>query len=37
VLLPSASVLGLSACTLSASQLLLAPLPTLVAGFFPST
>ena len=37
VLLPSASVLGLSACTLSASQLLLAPLPTLVAGFLPST
>ena len=31
------SVLGLSACTLSASQLLLAPLPPLVAGFFPST
>ena len=37
VLLPFTSVLGLSACTLSASQLLLAPLPTLVAGFFPST
>ena len=37
VLLPSASVLGLSACTLSASQLLLAPLPPLVAGFLPST
>ena len=33
----SASVLGLSARTLSASQLLLAPLPTLVTGFFPST
>ena len=37
VLLPFASVLSLSACTLSASQLLLAPLPTLVAGFLPST
>ena len=37
VLLPSASVLGLSACTLSASQLLLAPLPPLVTGFLPST
>ena len=31
------SVLCLSAGTLSASQLLLAPLPTLIAGFLPST
>ena len=32
-----ASGLSLSASTLSATQFLLAPLPTLIAGFFPST
>ena len=35
--LPAESVLSLSACALSASQFLLAPLPSLITRFLPST